>query len=150
MDKFNTIISACLLGMPCRYNGKGKLNKKALKIFLKGNALLVCPEISVGQKTPRPACEIIGGDGRDVLEKKAKIFDKDGNDYTKEFLEGSQIILRDIIKKHRITLAILKSGSPSCGVYNIYSGKFNGKKKKGCGVLTAILRKNKIKKIEEL
>ena len=140
MEKFDTIISACLLGIPCRYSGKLKTDEKALKIFLKGKSLLVCPEISAGQKTPRPACEISGGDGLDVLNGKARVIDKDGNDYTEEFIEGAKIILNEIVKKHQIKKAFLKSGSPSCGVNCVYSGKFNGDKIKGCGVLTAILK----------
>ena len=96
MKKFKTIISACLLGIPCRYNNTSKINKEALKLFLKGKSILVCPEIFSGQKTPRPACEIINGDGRDVLNGKAKVIDKDGNDYTNEFITGSKIVLKEI------------------------------------------------------
>ncbi|MFZ2226712.1 MAG: DUF523 domain-containing protein [Candidatus Moraniibacteriota bacterium] len=150
MSKFNTIISACLVGISCRYNKKGKLNEKVLDIFLEGKALLICPEISAGQKTPRPACEIVGGDGKAVLSGKAKVLDCNGNDYTEEFIRGAKRIFEEIVKKHNIQRAILKSGSPSCGVCSIYSGKFDGKKKKGCGVLTAILKKNNMLNIEEV
>ena len=148
--KFEIIISACLLGIPCRYNGKSKINKEALDLFLKGKALLICPEIVSGQKTPRPACEIIKGDGRDVIRGNARVVDKDGNDYTEEFIKGSRTILDDVVSKHNIKKALLKSGSPSCGVDNIYSGKFDGKKIKGCGVLTALLEESGIDNIKEL
>lgn len=150
MKNFEAIISACLLGIPCRYNGKGKINEEALKLFLEGRALLVCPEISSGQKTPRPACEIIGGDGHSVLKGNARVVDKDGNDYTDEFIKGGKIILEEIVLKYNIKKAFLKSGSPSCGVNNIYSGNFNGNKIKGCGVLTALLRENGIDDIQEI
>ncbi|MDD4271481.1 MAG: DUF523 domain-containing protein [Patescibacteria group bacterium] len=150
MKKYDTIISACLLGIPCRYNKKVKINKKALKLFLEGNSILVCPEISAGQKTPRPACEIVNGNGFDVMDGKALVIDKKGNNYTKIFIEGAKIIFNNVVKKHNIRRAILKSGSPSCGVNKIYSGEFNGKKIKGCGVLAAILKINNIDKIEEL
>lgn len=149
MKSYNTIISACLLGLPCRYNGKGKLNEKAVKIFLNGKSLAVCPEIAAGLKTPRPACEISGGNGFKVLNGKAKVIDEQGNDYSKEFIKGAEIVA-GLIKKHNIGKAILKSGSPSCGVKNVYSGKFNGEKTKGCGVLAALARKNGVKRIIEM
>jgi len=148
--KFEIIISACLLGIPCRYSGKAKLNEEALKLFLGGKALLVCPEIASGQKTPRPACEIINGDGHDVLKGKARVIDKDGNDYTDEFIKGAKVVLNEVVDRHNIKKALLKSGSPSCGVNNIYSGKFNGNKIKGCGVLSALLKENGIDNIKEL
>lgn len=150
MKEFNTIISACLLGIPCRYNGKSKIDKKALDVFLNGRSILVCPEISIGQNTPRPACEIAAGDGVDVLAGKARVVDKDGNDYTSEFIGGADVIVNEIVKKHEIKKAFLKSGSPSCGVNCIYSGKFNGEKIEGCGVLTATLRAHGIEYIKEL
>ncbi len=150
MEKFDTIISACLLGIPCRYNHKGECNKKALDEYLKGKSIAVCPEIISGQKTPRPACEIVGGDGFGVLNGQAKVLDKTGNDYSKQFIRGAEIILNEIAKKHSIKKAILKSNSPSCGCGTIYSGKFNGKKVKGHGVLSALLKENGINDIKEL
>lgn len=148
--RFEIIISACLLGIPCRYNGKSEVNEEALRLFLEGEALLICPEIASGQKTPRPACEIVNGDGQDVLKGKARIIDKDGNDYTKKFVEGAKIILENIVSRHDIKRALLKSGSPSCGVENIYSGSFDGTKIRGCGVLSALLKESGIDDIKEL
>jgi len=147
--KFEYVISACLLGIPCRWNGKSKINKKAFGVYLKGNAILVCPEIIGGLPTPRPACEIIGGDGKDVLNGRAKIFDKKGKDFSKDFANGSAIALEKIVKKHGIKKAILKSGSPTCGVGHIFSGKFDGKRKKGMGIFAAMLEKNGVEIIEE-
>jgi len=148
--KFKVIISACLLGIPCRYSGKAEINEEALKLFLEGDVLLICPEIFSGQKVPRSACEIIDGDGRDVLRGRAKVVDKDGNDYTDIFIKGARLVLSEIVSKHNIEKAFLKSGSPSCGVCTIYSGKFDGVKIKGCGVLSALLEENGIDYIKEL
>lgn len=149
-EKFEIIISACLLGIPCRYSGKAEINEEALKLFLEGKALLVCPEVASGQKTPRPACEIVNGDGHDVLRGRAKVVDKDGNDHTVEFINGARMILDEIVSKHEIKKALLKSKSPSCGVDNIYSGKFDGSTIKGCGVFSALLKENGIYNIKEL
>lgn len=142
------LISACLLGIPCRWNKKSKLNKKALNLFLRGEAVVVCPEILAGLPTPRPACEIKGGDGNDVLNGTARVVDKTGKDHSSKFIKGARKTLQQV-KLNKVTQAILKSGSPSCGVKLIYSGNFNGKKKKGVGVTAAILKKGGIK-IKEL
>lgn len=147
--KFEYVISACLLGIPCRWNGKSKTSKKSLEVYLKGNAIPVCPEIFGGLSTPRSACEIIGGDGKDVLTRKAKIVDKKGKDYSKAFVCGSAIALEKIVKNYGIKKAILKSGSPTCGAGHIFSGKFDGKKKKGVGVFAAMLEKNGVEISEE-
>jgi uncharacterized protein YbbK (DUF523 family) len=149
-NHINCIISACLVGVPCRWNAKHKFSKLALIEFQKGNAILVCPELMSGMKIPRAACEISNGDGLDVLNNKAKVIDKKGDDYTNDFIAGSQKTINEIVKKNKIKKAILKSGSPSCGVKTIYSGKFNGKKIKGSGVFTALLKKNGIKNIIEI
>lgn len=145
---FNQAISACLIGIPCRWNEKGKLNKKAIKEYLKGKTLVLCPEVMGGLPTPRPACEIVNGDGKDVLTGKAQIVDENGNDYTKEFLKGAQIAL-DLIKENNIKKVLLKSGSPSCGAANIYKGDFSGNKKEGLGVFAALLQAHGIE-TEEL
>ena len=142
-NEFEYVISACLLGIPCRYNGAGKPDKKAIELFLKGKAVPLCPEIIGGLKTPRPACEIVGGAGIDVLNGKADIKDQKGKKYNQQFIKGAEKSL-EITKKLGIKKALLKSGSPSCGAVYIYSGDFSGKKKKGKGVFAALLTKNKI------
>lgn len=142
--KFEYVISACLLGIPCRYNGTSKPNQKAIELFLKGKAIPLCPEIIGDLKTPRQACEIVGGDGFDVLKNKADIKDKKGKKYNQQFIKGAKRSLA-IMKKLGIKKAILKSGSPSCGAVYIYSGDFSGNKKKGDGVFAALLKKHHIK-----
>ncbi len=146
-----TIISACLLGIPCRFNGKGKEKDKAIKEYLTGKSIPVCPEITAGETTPRPACEIVGGDGFDVLEGKAKIIGKDGENYTESYINGAQMIIDEFVRNKDIKKAILKKGSPSCGCGCIFDGTFSGIEKKGYGVFSAMLLKyNKNIKVEEL
>jgi len=135
--KVDTIVSSCLVGVPCRWNGEAKTNKKALKIYAKGNCAAVCPELMAGLSIPRNACEIVD----------SKIVDKNGKDYTKQYLIGAKLAL-DFVKKNKIKKAILKSGSPTCGCRTIYSGKFDGKKIKGTGIFATMLKKEKIKMIE--
>ncbi len=148
---YNTVISACLLGIPCRFNGKGKPKEEAIKEFLKGQAIPICPEIVAGEKTPRSACEIVGGDGFDVINGKAKVKGKDGNDYTDSYLNGAKIVMNELVKGKNIKKAILKKGSPSCGCGCIFDGTFSDKEKEGCGVFTAmILKYNKDIETKEL
>jgi len=142
--KFKYVISACLLGIPCRWDQEKKVNKKAMKIFLQGKALILCPEIMGNLPTPRPACETVNGDGYKVLKGKAKVMDKRGKDYTKFFLKGSKAALK-IVKQHGIKKAILRANSPTCGTPCIFSGKFDGKKIRGQGVFAALLKQNGIK-----
>lgn len=136
------------MGIPCRYNNKGKVNQKAITIFLNNSCLAICPEVIAGLPTPRPACEIKGGDGHDVLTGKAKVVDKQGKDYSQDFIKGAQKCL-DIIKKAGIKEVILKSGSPSCGAVHIYDGSFSDHKINGQGVFAALLQKHGIR-IREL
>jgi uncharacterized protein YbbK (DUF523 family) len=144
-----TAISACLLGIPCRWNQKGKLHPDAFAAFAHGNALVVCPEVFGGMSTPRPACEIVGGDGRDVLAGMARVVDVNGHDYTQQFIAAAEKTL-SLLQDNGITKIILKSGSPSCGAGTIYTGNFNGTTKDGVGVFTALLQKHNIDIIAEL
>ncbi len=142
------LVSACLAGVNCKFDCDIKRNEKVAHLAVEGRAILLCPEILAGFKTPRPAAEILGGDGKDILEGKAKIIDKNGNDYTEKFIEGAKKVL-EIAKILNIKKAILKSKSPSCGCGLTYDGTFSGKLIKGDGVTVALLRKNGIKIISE-
>lgn len=137
-----------MLGAPCRWNEKCQENEKAIKEYISGEAIAVCPEELAGLNSPRPACEIVGGDGNDVLEGKARVIDKDGNDYTRDFIRGAELTL-DLVRESGVKKVILKSKSPSCGVHKIHAGDFSGKKKKGPGVFAALLMKYGIE-VEEL
>lgn len=141
-------ISACLVGEKCRYDGKiiqiGKLNKILTSIFF----IPVCPEILGGLSVPREIAEIFGGDGQDVIEGRAKVIDKNGNDLTLYFIKGAEETLK-ILKEKGINLVVFKRKSPSCGKGEIYDGTFSKKLKKGNGVTTALLLKNNIKVVNE-
>lgn len=83
-------ISACLVGQNVRYDGGNKLNNNLKKLVDQGEAKPICPEILGGLSTPRNPAEIVGGDGFDVLENKAKIIDNQGNDVTEEYVNGAK------------------------------------------------------------
>ena len=142
------LISACLCGINCKYNGGNNLNENIKKLYDEGKAILVCPEVLGGLKTPRIPREIINGNGKKVLEGKAKVVSKEGEDTTKAFLKGAMETLK-IAKENNIKIAILKAKSPSCGKGFIYSGDFNGKLVEGNGVTTELLIQNGIKVLNE-
>ncbi|KKN97156.1 hypothetical protein LCGC14_0161210 [marine sediment metagenome] len=133
------LVSACLIGVNCRYDGKSKLDRKCLKLFKKRELMPVCPEQLGGLSIPREPAEI---------KKSGKVLTKNGKDVTKNFNKGAKEVLK-ITKNLKIREAILKSKSPSCGLGLVYDGSFSGKLIKGNGITTTLLRKNKIKVITE-
>lgn len=141
------IASACLVGKKCRYDGKSCENEMVKQLYLTGKVKAVCPECLGRLPVPRRPSEIVGGDGTDVLRGTAKVLAKDGNDTTKEYLEGAYQALA-IAKSYGACRAYLKSKSPSCGYRIIYDGTFSGTQKKGDGVTSALLRENSIEVIE--
>ena len=138
------LVSACLSGVNCTFRGKNNLNKKIKDLTDKGRAIALCPELMGGLGVPRENIELVGGDGNDVLDGKARAITAGGMDVTKNLIEGAENIL-NLAKFYTIKEAILKSNSPTCGVGQIYDGTFTGKLKKGDGVLAALLKKNNIK-----
>jgi uncharacterized protein YbbK (DUF523 family) len=129
------IVSACLLGINCRWDGQNSLEKKLLKYL--PDLIPVCPEQLGGLPTPRAQAQIAGGDGFDVLGGKALVQNA-FNDVTKEFLIGAQSVLR-IAEIYKIRKAILKEGSPSCGAKRIHC---NNSIIHGMGVSAAFLLQN--------
>ncbi|EGT3615201.1 DUF523 domain-containing protein [Clostridium perfringens] len=138
------LVSGCLCGVNCKYDGGNNLNENILKLLKEGKVVMVCPEQLGGMKTPRIPSEIVGGTGKDVLDGKAKVFGKDGSDVTEEFVKGAYETL-NIAKNINAEYVILKAKSPSCGLGVIYSGKFNGEKKLGNGVTCELLLQNGFK-----
>lgn len=131
------IISACLLGLRCRYDKKDKLEKKIIN--LKNKILIpVCPEQLGGLSTPREAVEI----------NKGKALTKSGKDVTKNLKDGAKEVLF-IAKKLGVKCAILKQKSPSCGCGKIYDGTFSKKIINGFGFTASLLKKNGIKVVTE-
>ncbi len=128
------LVSACLLGISCRYDGCLKYH-----IDLSSDSQIipipVCPEQLGGLPTPRPACNLAEGDGKAVLEGKARVVNADGQDVTDKFIQGA----REVCLIARLTgakKAILKDKSPSCGTTKV---KISEKWKKGLGVTASML-----------
>ena len=132
------LVSSCLVGVNCRYNGTNKENKFIVDLVKTGKAIAVCPELLAGLPTPRPSCEII------IDERgNRKVISRDNRDFTKKFALGAEKTLR-IAKVIGIKKAILMPKSPSCGCGLIYNGAFSGKLIKGNGFTADLLLKNGI------
>ncbi|EJR83940.1 DUF523 domain-containing protein [Bacillus cereus] len=143
------LVSSCLAGKPVRYNGTACLNDTIQKLIDEKKAIPVCPELLGGFVTPREPAEILGGDGYDVLEGKAKVMERSGNDVTELYINGAMKTL-NLAQEMQASHVVLKEYSPSCGSKEIYSGEFVGKKITGVGVTTALLESKGIKVISEL
>ncbi len=135
---FMIIVSACLAGLHCRYDGGAKPNEEVMALVEQGEAMLVCPEQTGGLITPRPPSEIESGTGEDVLSGRARVKAKDGADVTEQFLAGARKTL-DAARACGAEHAILKANSPSCGCGLVYDGTFSGTLKEGNGVAAALL-----------
>ena len=133
MKKPTYLISACLCGQYCRYDG-GTFDYPALRrLAVEGTALPYCPECAGGLPTPRKPCEIAGD----------RVLAADGTDCTAEYRRGAQGAL-ELCRTHGITAAILKEGSPSCGVCRIRDGSHTGRKIPGMGLTARLLSENGI------
>ena len=142
-NKPEYLASACLCGIPCRYDGKSSPDKKAEKLVRKGEAIPICPEILGGLSVPRTGVDIVEGDGWDVLSGTASVKSKTGEDLTPLLLRGAIASLK-IAKRFSINKALMKQRSPSCGCGQI---KRRGKLKKGDGVTAALFKREGIKVI---
>ncbi|WP_315072218.1 DUF523 domain-containing protein [uncultured Clostridium sp.] len=131
------IISACLCGVNCKYNGENNLSERCMKLFREGKAVLVCPEQLGGLSTPRDPVEL-NNEASEVINGNGKALSNQGEDVTKQFIDGAYETLR-IAKELGATKAVLKEGSPSCGSNYIYDGTFSGNKIKGKGITAQVL-----------
>ena len=137
------LVSACLVGVNCRFDGGNSHNEDAVKLTQNEELIPVCPEEAGGLPTPRPPVEIVGGDGNDVLDGKARVLTADGVDKTEEFIRGAHHAL-ELAQSRGVKRVILKSKSPSCGCGNIYDGTFSGSLISGDGVTAALLKRHGI------
>ncbi|MFA7170382.1 MAG: DUF523 domain-containing protein [Candidatus Paceibacterota bacterium] len=142
------IISACLCGVNCAWNGQTKTSKKAVELVKKGEAIPICPEQLGGLSTPRIPQEIQGGSGEDVLTGKCKVVNKRDEDVTAQFIRGAEEALK-IAKLVGATEFIAKSKSPSCGCGLTHDGTFSGTLVAGNGVTTALLKQNGVRVISD-
>lgn len=123
------LVSACLLGENCKYNGNNNYNKDVAE-FVKGHEVIaVCLEVLGGLSVPRKPAEIVNGV---VMTKEHVSVDE-------EFRKGAAVAFKMAVDNH-IDLAILQSRSPSCGVNQIYDGSFDGRLKEGQGVFAQMLK----------
>lgn len=122
------LVSACLLGLPCRYDGKEAASERILALSARHTLIPVCPEQLGGLSTPREPCEIAGG----------RVLTKNGQDRTAAFQKGADCALK-IYRTLSCDLAILKAKSPSCGLSRIYDGTFSRALTPGNGLTAARL-----------
>ena len=134
------VVSACLAGIRCRYDGDSREDPEVLRLLSEGTALPLCPEQLGGLPTPRPRAQFVGGDGEDVLRGRAKVVSEDGEDVTESFLRGAEEVLR-IARLLGLREVIFKDGSPSCGVSVVW---VEGREVRGVGVTSALLIRNRI------
>jgi uncharacterized protein YbbK (DUF523 family) len=123
------LISACLLGEACRYDGKSSEQTELIDRIRDKQLISVCPEVEGGLPTPRPPAEVKGD----------QVLRENGVDVTSQFIKGSEFC-RDKGISEKVTLAILKSRSPACGCGQIYNGSFTKTLVEGDGIFTQTLK----------
>ncbi|MFC1713864.1 DUF523 domain-containing protein [Candidatus Poribacteria bacterium] len=138
------LISACLVGINSMYNGASDARQRFIEQMAQGELLPVCPEQLGGLPTPRPPSEIVGGTGEDVLDDNARIYTRDGDDVTQDFLRGADETL-NLARLVKADLIILRQNSPACGCGCIYDGTFTGTIRQGNGVTAALLLREKFR-----
>lgn len=124
------VVSACLAGECCRYDGKPQPNEMVMQLVAQGQALPLCPELLGALPVPRTPCE----------RKQGGVFGVDGSDCSAAFVAGAEEALRQA-KEQGCTAAILKARSPSCGSGTIYDGTFSHRMVPGDGVFVELLRR---------
>ncbi len=127
------LVSACLAGEPCRYDGSAAPHPAVLELVRQGRALAVCPEVLGGLPTPRESMELRAG----------RIVCRSGADVTTAFEAGARQAL-EVALAAGCAEAVLKARSPSCGCGQVYDGTFSGVLIPGDGVLAALLKQNGI------
>lgn len=128
------LVSACLAGCPCRYDGKDNGREDIIALVKEGKAIPLCPEQLGGLCTPRLPCERVE-DGR--------VLCWDGSDKTENFRRGAEAVLT-LCQTYGVETAILKARSPSCGAGVIYDGTFSGVLREGNGLCAQLLKEHGI------
>ena len=127
------LVSACLLGCPCRYDGTAKADPRVLSLMERHTLIPVCPEQLGGLPTPRLPSE----------RREGGVFDRGGKDVTAQYRQGAEEVLR-LARLYGCTHAVLKERSPSCGSGQIYDGSFSHVLVPGSGVAAELLAQNGI------
>ena len=128
------IISACLLGESCRYDGKSKPCEAVERLQKEYELFPVCPECMGGLPTPRPPAEI---------QKDGRVINREGRDVTANYRRGAEMTL-ELARREDCHIALLKEKSPSCGRGRIYDGSFTGTLVSGDGVTAELLQQHHI------
>lgn len=136
--KEKILVSACLLGKPCRYDGRSKPCDAVLELAKDYDLIPVCPEQLGGLSTPRLPCELSGD----------RVIRRDGADATVFYEEGARRTL-DIAKLNQCRIAILKEKSPSCSPHLHYDGTFSKTLTAGMGITAKLLSQNGIRLLGE-
>lgn len=123
------VVSGCLAGLACRYDGASKPCEAVRRLVADGIAVTACPESLSGLPVPRPPCE----------QRNGRVVMRTGEDVTEAFERGAERAMR-IVREYGCTAAILKARSPSCGFGEIYDGSFTGATCAGEGVWARRLR----------
>lgn len=132
------LVSACLLGLECRYDGRSVPREDVIALGKKYHLVPVCPEIYGGLPTPRTPSERVG----------ERVLMRDGNDVTENYRRGALAAAR-LCELEGIKIAVLKAKSPSCGKGMIYDGSFSGKLTVGDGVTAEYLTRVGVKVLTE-
>ena len=127
------LVSACLLGCPCRYDGTAKADPRVLALMERHTLIPVCPEQLGGLPTPRLPSE----------RREGGVFDRGGKNVTPQYRQGAEEVLR-LARLYGCTHAVLKERSPSCGSGQIYDGSFSHVLVPGSGVAAELLAQNGI------
>ena len=122
------LVSACLLGRNCKYNGGNNYCEKVVRLAQQQEVIPVCPEVLAGMPIPRTPIEIVDG----------LVTDRDGNVVDTQIRRAVAQVMKQI-KEEDIEYAVLKARSPTCGVHQIYDGSFSGTLTDGAGVLAQAL-----------
>ena len=137
----NILVSRCLLGEPCRYDGRSVPVPQLEKLRQAGHVLIpVCPEVLGGLPTPRSPAE---------RQPDGRVVNRAGEDVTAAYLEGAGRTLA-LALEAGCTLAVLKAKSPSCGCHEIYDGSFTGRLVPGQGVAARLLEESGVRVVDSL
>ncbi len=137
MSKQKVLVSACLVGKNCKYNGKNNKNSAIIDFLQDKEVFLVCPEVMGGLSIPRLKSEI------KKINQQSFVYNEKNEDVTNNFLLGANKALQVAID-HQIDFAILKQKSPSCGCGKIYNGEFNQTVIEGYGLFAHLLKEHNI------
>ncbi len=142
-QKDTVLVSGCIVGMHCRYNGSTDVKVDVLQRLKETNFVPLCPEQLGGLPTPRPRAWISSGDGSDVLSGRSFIITEDGKNVTDNYIRGAKEV-ELIVKLLGIKFAYMKNKSPSCGFGKIWRGDTLVD---GNGVCAALLAQNNVEVI---